>query len=89
MARWKVTQAQKGPRGSITGVGGPSFGFLPARSDTHTYLVRGAPFETEVRVVEGEGQTILVSTGGVLSSSCFRTYLDGGAMGSMPSPQAR
>ncbi len=66
MARRKVTHAQKGRGGRITGVAGPSFGFLPAqvvaegiRSGSHTYLVREAPFETEVRVVEEEGQYTL------------------------------
>lgn len=74
MARRKVTHAQKGPSGKITGVGGPSFGFLPAQvvaegiqSGSHTYFVREAPFETEVRVVEEEGQMLLVSTKDVLS----------------------
>jgi len=74
MARRRVTLARKGPGGTITAVGGPSFGFQTAQvvveeiqSGSHTYFVREGPFETDVKVVEEGGQMALVSTRDVLS----------------------
>ncbi len=74
MARRKVTHSQKKAGRYITGLCGPSFGFrstkeviLDIKESRHTYFVREGPFETEVKVVSGEGGLDLVSTRDVLS----------------------
>jgi hypothetical protein len=74
VARRKVTHSQKKAGRYITGLCGPSFGFrstkeviLDIKESRHTYFVREGPFETEVKVVSGEGGLDLVSTRDVLS----------------------
>jgi len=79
VARRKITLSRKGPRSRITALGGPSFGFQSAedvigdiQEGLHTYFVREGPFETELKVVEDEGEPELISTGDVLSRNNLR-----------------
>jgi hypothetical protein len=74
MPNRRVTHTEKSPRGVITGLCGPSFGYrslvdviadIEVGSDR--FYVREAPFETRIRVVRESTEPRLVSTSDILS----------------------
>ena len=74
MARRKVTGSAKGKGRIITGLCGPSFGYLSAeevisdiRAGTHEYFVREGSHESKVKVVGESEDQWLVSTRDLLS----------------------
>jgi len=73
MARRKVTASRKGKRRRILGVSGPSLDYrtaeavaLDIQEGVHRYYVREAPYESEVRAVEGADEVRLVASRDIL-----------------------
>jgi len=74
MPRVKITRTRKADRGSrIVGLYGPSIGYQSTEEvvdkirDGERYYVREGSWEADIRVVEEDGKTRLVSTRDVLS----------------------
>ena len=83
MTKRRVTASRKGRHGEITGLEGPSFGFLSAkeiiedlRVGKHTYFGREASYESAVWLSGGEGEETLVSTRDVLSRNNLNNLPD-------------
>ena len=84
MPRVKVTGSRKAKGGRlILGLYGPSIGYEPAeevinriREGSSRYYVREGSWEADVRVVEEDGESRLVSTKDVLSRNNLENLPD-------------
>ena len=69
MARWKVTQVERGPGRRIVGLFGPTMGYRSTAeviadldSGSNSYFVKAGPYESEVKAVgDGEERTVFTT----------------------------